>query len=145
MSDGEAHTVSVYNQHGCYSRELPGPWIRPWGIAVDTNDDIYVSSYDGIKVINNTGEIIRTINRHVKRFSSGLCFITVYNDHLLVSHYDGKLHQLTKSGYYVKKMNVFNLQIARGLAVIATEDLIIVDREGRIRSLYYTKSANFQP
>ena len=26
VSNGDAHTVSVYNQNGSYSRQLPGPW-----------------------------------------------------------------------------------------------------------------------
>ena len=41
-------------------------------------------------------------------------------------------HQLTKTLFYITKLNVANVHIARGLAVTANQDLIIVDREGSI-------------
>ena len=133
VSDMEANTVSVYNQNGSHSRQLPGPWNSPGGIAVDTNDDLYVCDGDSIKVINKAGEIIRTINCRDTGFTSLPWFITVYKDHLLVSDGGGNIHQLTKSGSYVKKLDVANVQIARGLAVTVAQDLIIVDRAGSIR------------
>ena len=42
MSDLYANTVSVYSQTGSYSHRLPGPWNNPHGIAVDSDDTIYV-------------------------------------------------------------------------------------------------------
>ena len=135
VSDGRAHTVSVYNQNGSHSRQLPGPWDSPLGIAVDTNGDIYVCGADSIKVINKAGEIIRTINWRVTGFRSRPWFITVNKDHLLVSDGGGNIHQLTKSGSYVKKLDMANVQEARGLAVTAAQDLIIVDRTGSMRIL----------
>ena len=135
LSDNEAHTVSVYNQNGSHSRQLPGPWNSPCGITVDINDDIYVCDAGSIKVINKAGEIIRTTNWRVTGFSSQPLFIAVYKDHLLVSDAGGNIHQLTKSGSHVKKLDVANVQIARGLAVTAAQDLIIVDRAGSIRIL----------
>ena len=135
VSDNVANTVSVYKQNGSHSRHLPGPWYRPCGIAVDTNDDIYVCADYSIKVINKAGEIIRTINCRVTGFSSWPLVITVYKDHLLVSDGGGNIHQLTKSGSYVKKLDVDNVQKARGLAVTVAQDLIIVDEAGPIRIL----------
>ena len=136
VSDYEANAVSVYNQNGSHSRQLPGPWYSPWGIAVDINDDLYVCDGGRIKVINTAGEIIRTINCRVTGFSSRSYFITVYKDHLLVSdNDDGNIHQLTKSGSYVKNLDVYNVQEARGLAVTAAQDVIIVDSAGSIRTL----------
>ena len=130
VSDSGASTVSIYNQNGSYSRQLPGPWINPCGIAVDTNGDIYVCDDGNIKVINKAGEIIRTITCWVTGY-----FITVYKHHILVSDQDGNIHQFTKSGSCVKKLDVVNVQIARGLAVTVNQDLIIVDTEGQIRVL----------
>ena len=87
-------------------------------------------------MINKAGEIIRTINCcRDTGFSSQPLFITVNKDHLLVSDEGGNIHQLTKSGSYVKKLDVANVQKARGLAVTAAQDLIIVDRAGSIRIL----------
>ena len=82
VSDCEAKTVSVFDQNGSYSRQLPGPWIRPSGIAVDTNGDIYVCDEHSIKVINKAGEIINTIKWRVTGYRSRPCFITVYKDHI---------------------------------------------------------------
>ena len=133
VSDNEADTVSVYKQNGSHSRQLPGPWDSPSGIAVDINGDIYVCDADSIKVINKAGEIIRTIKCCDKGFSYWPLFITINKDHLLVSFNGGSIHQLTKSGSYVKKLDVASVQEARGLAVTAAQDIIIVDRAGSIR------------
>ena len=129
-------TVSVYNQNGSYSRQLTGPCNRPCGIAIDTNDDIYVCDFNSIKVINKAGEVIKTIDCDETgsgQISFRYFFITICKNHLLVSDGDCNIHQLTKSGSYVKKLEVVNIQKARGLAVTAKQDVIIVDREGPIR------------
>ena len=138
VSDGGAETVSVYNQNGSYSRQLTGPWNIPLCIAMDTNDDIYVCDITSINVINKAGEIIRTFYRHVTGFgpfSFQPLFITFHKDHILVSDDGGNIYQLTKSGSYVKKLDVVNIQKAQGLAVTTAQDLIIVDEAGPIRVL----------
>ena len=138
VSDSGAVTVSVYNQNGSYSRQLPGALNRPCAIAIDTNDDIYVCNINTITVINKAGEVIRTIDCGFTgsgQLSFRPCFITICKNHLLASDGDGNVHQLTKSGSYVKKLAVVNVQRARGLAVTAAQDLVIVDGAGPIRVL----------
>ena len=135
VSDGGADTVSVYHQSGSYSRQLPGPWYMPYGIAVCTNGDIYVCDDGRINVINKAGEIIRITNSHGTGFSFQPYFITIFKDHILVSDDDGDIHQLTKTGSYVKKLNVANVHKVRGLAVTANQNLIIVDGVEPIRVL----------
>ena len=91
-----------------------------------------------IKVINKAGEVIKTIDCYVTgsgHIRSQPLFITFHKDHILVSDFSGNIHQLTKSGSYFKKLGVVNIQEARGLAVTAAQDLVIVDGEGPIRVL----------
>ena len=135
VSDGGANTVSVYHQNGFYSRQLPGPWDSPSGIVVDINDDVYVCCAESIKVINQFGEIVRTIDRRDTGPGASLdqpCFIAVYKNHILVSDRGGDIHQFTKGGSYVKKLDVVGVHIAAGLAVTANQDILVVDGEGAI-------------
>ena len=40
--DYQANIVSIYSQTGSHSRQFPGPWNKPLGIAVDSDGTIYV-------------------------------------------------------------------------------------------------------
>ena len=129
VSDGGADTVSI--NKGSSSHQLPGSWHSPWGIAVDSNDDVYVCSGESIKVINKYGQIFMTLNCRgtwPDPFSPRPLFITVYKNHILVSDDGGNIHQLTTIGSYIKKLAVDNLQRASSLAVTAAQYLIIVDK-----------------
>ena len=135
LSDGGAHTVAVYSQNGSHSRQLPGPWKVPCGIAVDSNGDIYVCCAESIKIINPFGEIVRTIDCRGPGPGTSIgqpCFIAVYKDHILVSDRGGDIHQFTKGGSYVKKLDVVGVQRAAGLAVTANQDILVVDGAGAI-------------
>ena len=138
VSDYHANTVFVYSQTGSYSRQLPGPWNNPRGIAVDSDDTIYVcdgGSYT-IKVLDMTGQIIRTFGGRGTQpglFQNQPLFITVYKDSIVVSDGAGVIHQFTKSGSYIRQMDVDNIRDARGLTVTADNDLVITDDDGPMR------------
>ena len=132
ISDHNANTVSVYSQTGSYSRQLPGPWISPCGIAVDSDDTIYVcdsGSYT-VKVMDRAGQIIRIFGG---RFHFMPWFITVYKESIVVSDVAGKINQFTNSGSYIRNMDVANVCDARGLTVTANNDLIIAYPQGLMR------------
>ena len=138
VCDYNANTVSVYSQTGSYSRQLPGPWNKPRGIAVDSDDTIYVcdgGSYT-VKVLDRAGQIVRTFGgRGTKpgQFQGQPLFITVYKDSIVVSDGAGVIHQFTKSGSYIRQMDVDNIRDARGLTVTSANDLVIADNEGPMR------------
>ena len=137
VSDYKANAVSVYSQIG-YCRQLPRPWNRPRGIAIDSDDTIYVcdgGSYT-VKVLNRAGQIIRTFGGHANKpgqFKQEPWFMTVYAESIMVSDRAGKIHQFTKSGSYIGKMDVDNVRYTTGLTVTAANDLVIVDYEGPMR------------
>ena len=135
VSDGMAKTLSVYSQTGLYSRKLPGPWNSPRGIAVDSDDTIYVcnSASYAIKVLNSAGKIVRTFGRRGDKpgqFQNEPLFITVYKGSIVVSDRAGKILQFTKSGSYIMKMDVDNVLDATGLTVTSANDLVITDNKG---------------
>ena len=138
VSDPDANTVSIYSQTGSNSRQLPGPWNNPYGIAVDSDDTIYVcdcGSYT-VKVVDKTGQIIRTFGGRGDQpgqFQDEPWFITVYKESIVVSDKAGKIHQFTKSGSYMRKMDVDNVHNAKGLTVTAANDLVIADYDGLMR------------
>ena len=138
MSDVHANTVSVYSQTGSYSRQLRGYWNEPCGIAVDSDDTIYVcdsGSYT-INVLGRAGQIIITFGgRGTKpgQFQDTPWFIAVYKESIMVSDSAGKIHQFTKSGSYIRQMDVDNVRDATGLTVTADNDLVITDYEGPMR------------
>ena len=135
--DYHANTVFVYSQTGSYSRHIPGPWNKPRGIAVDSDDTIYVcdgGSYT-VKVLDRTGQIIRTFGGRGDQpglFQNQPFFITVYKESIVVTDGAGKIHQFTKSGSYMRQMDD-NIPNAKGLTVTAANDLVIVDYEGPMR------------
>ena len=138
ISDYNANTVSVYSQTGSYSRQLPGPWNNPRGIAVDADDTIYVcdSGSKTIKVLDRADRIIRTFGgrgTQPGQFQDIPCFISVFNGSIVVSDDAGKIYQFTKSGSYIRQMDVVNVRVASGLTVTADNDLVIVDRQGLVR------------
>ena len=138
ISDLYANTVSVYSQTGSYSRQLPGPWNAPRGIAVDSDDTIYVcdSGSKTIKVLDRAGQIIRTFgSRGTQRgqFQVIPWFITVFNETIVVSDAAGKINQFTKSGSYIRKMDVDNVRDASGLTVTADNYLVIANDRGPMR------------
>ena len=138
VSDFNAHIVSVYSQTGSYSRQLPGPWITPYGIAVDSDDTIYVCDGESytVKVVDKTGQIISTFGGRGDQpglFQNQPFFITVYKESIVVSDAAGQIHQFTKSGSYTRKMDVDNVRNAKGLTVTAANDLVVADYEGPIR------------
>ena len=140
VADVQAHTVYIYSQTGSYSRKLPGPWNKPCGIAVDSDDTIYVcdSGSCAIKVLNRAGKIIRTFGRRGDKpgqFQNEPWFITVYKDSIAVSDLAGKIHQFTKSGSCIMKMDVDNVRGATGLAVTSANDLVIADDNGPMRAV----------
>ena len=45
----------------------------------------------------------------------------------------GKIHQFTKSGSYIRQMDVVNVRVASGLTVTADNDLVIADLQSPIR------------
>ena len=138
ISDYDANTVSVYSQTGSYSRQLTGPWNSPYGIAVDSDDAIYVcdgGSYT-VKVLDRAGQIMRTFGgRGTKpgQFHDEPLFITVYKESIVVSDALGQIHQFIKSGSCTRKMDVDQIHYATGLTVTAANDLVITDRQGPIR------------
>ena len=138
ISDYQANTISVYSQTGSYSSQLTGHWNKPCGIAVDSDDTIYVcdgGSYT-VKVLDRTGQIIRTFGGRGTQpglFQSKPLFITVYNESIVVSDAAGQIHQFTKSGSYMRKMEVDNVRNARGLTVTAANDLVIAGHDGPMR------------
>ena len=138
ISDYTANTVSVYSQTGSYSRQLPGPWNKPSGISVDSDDTIYVcdgGSYT-VKVLGRAGQIIRTFGGHGTQpgqFHDIPWFITVYKESIVVSDVAGKIHQFTKSGSYIRQMDVNNVRDASGLTVTADNDLAIAYIQGPMR------------
>ena len=140
MSDSDVNTVSVYSQTGSYSRQLPGPWNAPRGIAVDSDDTIYVcdsGSYT-IKALDRAGQIIRTFGgcgTQPGQFQNIPWFIAVYKESIVVSDIEGKIHQFTKSGSYIRQMDVDNVCNASGLTVTAENDLVIADFHGPLRVL----------
>ena len=134
----DANTVSVYSQTGSYSRQLPGPWNKPRGIAVDSHDTIYVcdSGSHTIKVLDRTGQIIRAFGgrgTQPGQFQNEPWFITVHKESIVVSDRAGKMHQFTKSGSYIGKMDVVDVLHAKGLTVTAANDLVIADQQGPMR------------
>ena len=138
MSDYQANTVSIYSQTGSYSRHIPGPWNNPRGIAVESDDTIYVcdsGSYT-IKVLDRAGQIIRTFGgrgTQPGQFQDLPWFITVYKEGIVVSDVAGKIHQFTKSGSYIRQMDIDNVCCATGLTVTADNDLVIADCQGLVR------------
>ena len=138
MYDYQANTISIYSQTGSYSRQLPGPWNKPRGIAVDSDDTIYIcdsGSYT-VKVMDMAGQIIRTFGgRGIQpgQFQDMPWFLTVYKENIVVSDWAGKIHQFTKSGSYIRKMDVDNVSVAAGLTVTSDDDLVIADYEGPMR------------
>ena len=138
MSDVQANAVYIYSKTGSYSRQLPGPWDAPRGIAVDSDDTLYVCDSESyaIKVLNRAGKIIRTFGSRGDKpgqFQYEPWFITVYKDFIVVSDAVGKIHQFTKSGSYIRKMDVDNVRNATGLTVTSANDLVIADNTGLIR------------
>ena len=138
ISDLDANTVSIYSQTGSYSCKLPGPWNNPCGIAMDSDDTIYVC--DGgsrtVKVLDRAGQIIRTFGgrgTQPGQFQGEPWFITVYKENIVVSDRAGKIHQFTKSGSYIRQMDVDNVHNATGLTVTADNDLVITDYDGPMR------------
>ena len=132
-----ANTVNIYSQTGSYSRKLPGPWNTPRGIAVDSDDTIYVcdSGSYAIKVLNRAGKIIRTFGGRGDKpgqFQNEPLFITMYKDSIVVSDNTGKIHLFTKSGSYIRQMDVDNVRVATGLTVTSADDLVIADHEGHV-------------
>ena len=138
MTDIRANAVYIYSQTGSYSRQLPGPWNAPRGIAVDSDDTIYVcdSGSCAIKVLDRADKIIRTFGGRgdkAGQFEDEPWFITVYRDSIVVSDAVGKIHQFTKSGSYIRQMDVDDVRDATGLAVTSANDLVIIDYRGYIR------------
>ena len=138
VSDVRANTVSIYSQTGSYSRQLPGPWNKPRGIAVDSDDAIYAcdSGSCTIKVLDRTGQIIRTFGScgtKPGQFQDTPRFITVYNESIVVSDRTGTIYQFTKSGSYIRNMDVDNVRYFTGLTVTSANDLVIIDLQGPMR------------
>ena len=138
VSHVRAHAVHIYSQTGSYSRQLPGHWNTPRGIAVDSDDTIYVcdSASYAIKVLNRAGKTIRTFGGDIYKpghFQREPWFIAVYKDSIVVSDLAGKINQFTKSGSFIMQMDVDNVRDAAGLTVTSANDLIITDYRGPMR------------
>jgi hypothetical protein len=139
VSDYQAHKVLVYNGADCaFSRLVPGPG-RPGGIAFDDDDNIYVCGGEKhtITVLDKDGKLLRTFGRRSDCARSILdympFFVTVCNDHVIVSDAVGDIYQLTMTGSFVNKLKRGNIaQDAKGLVVNSDGDLVIVDARGPI-------------
>ena len=110
----------------------------PRGIAVDSDGTIYVCdgvSYT-IKVLDRAGQIIRTFGGHgtqPDQFQDIPFFLGMYKETIVVPDDAGNIHQFTKSGSYIRQMDVDNVRDAAGLTVTADNDLVIADYEGSMR------------
>ena len=84
-----------------------------------------------MKVLDRACQIIRTFGG--RGFQDIPCFISVHKESIVVSDAAGKIHQFTKSGSYIRQMDVDNVRDARGLTVTAANDLVITDDKGPLR------------
>ena len=137
ISDYGANRVLVYDKTGLYKRDIPGPWLKPWGIAVDSNDVIYVCDQDtySVKVIDKDGNKIKTFGGEGKtagKFHDKPGFITIHKDQLLISDNKGRVYHFTMCGDFIKNMESGIVKKARGLTVNPAGDLIIVDYQGDV-------------
>ena len=137
MSDHGSNRVLVYDKTGLYSRELPGPWSGPDGIAVDADDNIYICDRKkySIKVLDKDGKVIRTFGSQGKShgsFSNQPLNITVLGDQLVISDQGGRIYYFTKSGEFIKNLEPGIVNAASALTVSPAGDLIIVDHKGEV-------------
>ena len=137
ISDYRSNRVLVYDKTDLYSRELPGPWSGPAGIAVDADDNIYICDTQKyrIKVLDKDGKVIRTFGSQGKspgRFSNQPLNITVFGDQLVISDNGGRIYYFTKSGEFIKNLEPGIVNAASALTVSPAGDLIIVDYEGEV-------------
>ena len=147
VSDSRTHRVLVYDTTGSYTCDVVGPWWEPRGIAVDSDDKLYVCDAGtySIKVIGIDGNIIRTFRVDVTtvgRCDSKPLHITVYGEEVVVSTAGGRVLFFTLEGAFIKELESGIVKWAIGLAVGPSGELIIVDytgpltvmREGRVVS-----------
>ena len=147
VSDYRANRVLVYDKTGSYTSDIVGPWSEPWGIAVDSDDRLYVCDGDtySIKVIGKDGKIIRTFGREgttAGRYDSKPLYVAVHGDQVVVSADGGRVFFFTLEGAFIKELESGIVKMARGLAAGPSGELIIVDdkgpltvmREGRVVS-----------
>ena len=132
ISDYNASRVLVYDKTGLYKRDIPGPWLQPWGITVDSNDFIYVCDQDthSVKVIDKDGNTVRTFGGEgttAWKFHDKPRCITVHNNQLLVSDNGGRVYHFTMCGVFIKNMES-GIVKASGLTVSPAGDLIIVEQ-----------------
>ena len=135
VSDTAANRVLVYDTTGSYTRDIVGPWHDPWGIAVDSDDKLYVCDRDSsdINVIGKDGKRIRTFRLEGTtsgRFVSAPFHVTVHGDELVVSAAGGRVLFFTVEGVFIKELESGVVKWARGLDVGPSGELIIVDDEG---------------
>ena len=136
ISDHGSNRVLVYDKMDLYSRDLPGPWSGPAGIAVDADDHIYICDTKkySIKVLDKDGKVIRTFGSQGKSpgsFSNKPCNIIVFGDQLVISDTGGRICYFTKNGEFIKNLES-GIVKASGLTVSPTGDLIMVDMEGEV-------------
>ena len=89
-----------------------------------------------IKVTDREGHVIKSFGSDISRpglFQDPPWFITIYKESIVVSDKAGMIHQFTKSGSYIWKMDIAHVRDPTGVTVTTAQDLLITDRQGPIR------------